>query len=282
MGNIGIYNMKKTDNYFVIHNFNTDPSKLIDMCNDYIVYDCSTDIKVKQILADKNMNVIDVDNTGHNISSYFHFFSENYDRLPQMMCLMKGNMIGRHCSEEFFQRVYDNKFFTYLYEDKNVITKQNVNFLAMENMYCEINNSWYVTSNQHPHKYFDDFNRLLRFVYKTPVIPEYCLFSPGACYIVSKEQILMHSRAFYKNLNKIMTYGMNPSFPSEAHQIERMLPVIFSANYEENEWMNDECEFEYRLQEEKKITQKKDDARDLRGIHRIFYKLDMKRNNPEC
>ena len=31
--------MRKTDNFFVISNYNTDPSYLIDYCNDYIVYD---------------------------------------------------------------------------------------------------------------------------------------------------------------------------------------------------------------------------------------------------
>ena len=86
--------------------------------------------------------------------------------------------------------------------------------------------------------------------------PEYCLFAPGACYIVLKEQVLLHSKAFYQNLNKIITYGLNPSFPSEAHQIERLLPIIFSANYIENEWMNDLEQFDIKIDKEREITEK--------------------------
>jgi len=57
-----------------------------------------------------------------------------------------------------------------------------------------------------------------------------------------------------------MTYDLNPNFPSEAHQIERMLPIIFSSNYEVNSWMNNEKEFEERLSHEKTITRMNDEA----------------------
>lgn len=243
--------MKKTDNFFLIHNYNTIPDQLLKFCNKYIIYDCSSNTEIKSSLHSRNLNVIDVNNTGHNITTYFSYFAENYDSLPDFICLLKGNIIGRHCSEEFFERVYNNKYFTFLYEDKNVELRKNINFLAMENMYLEINDSWYVNSPSHPHKYFNNFNRLLKFIYKNPSIPEYCLFAPGACYIVSKYQIYKHSRTFYVNLNKLMSYGLEPSFPSEAHQIERMLPIIFAANYQENSWMNNEKEFDKKIEIEK-------------------------------
>ena len=207
------------------------------------------------------INVIDIENTGHNITTYFSYFDEHYDNLPEVICLLKGNMIGRHCSREFFEQVYDNKTFTFLYDEKqywNRFSKYNENkekneigstFLAMENVYVEKNNSWYVDSPNHPKKYFNDVDDLLRFIYKEPMIPQYCMFSPGACFIVRREQILKHSREFYRNLNKIMNYAMDPSFPSEAHQIERILPIIFTSLCEVNDWMNDEVAFEAKLPE---------------------------------
>ena len=233
--------MNKTKNFFVIHNFNTVPNELLELCEDYLIYDCSSDKVVKDKLHSMNLHIKDVENTGHNITSYFSFFDEYYDNLPEVMCLLKGNMIGRHCSKEFFERVYDNKSFTFLYDEKqywNRFSKYNENnqqnelgntFLAMENVYVEKNDSWYVESTNHPKKYFNDVDDLLRFIYKNPMIPQYCMFSPGACYIVRREQVLRHSREFYRNLNKLMNYGMNPSFPSEAHQIERILPIIFTS-----------------------------------------------------
>ena len=62
----------KTDNFFVIHNFNTVPVELIELCENYVIYDCSTDESIKKTLHDCNYNVIDVENTGHNITSYFY------------------------------------------------------------------------------------------------------------------------------------------------------------------------------------------------------------------
>ena len=47
-----------------------------------------------------------------------------------------------------------------------------------------------------------------------------------------------------------MNYAMDPSFPSEAHQVERILPILFTSNCEVNEWMNgDDEEFQKKLQE---------------------------------
>lgn len=253
--------MKKTDNFFVIHNFNTVPTELLERCKDYIIYDCSTDIAVKDKLKSMGLNVKDVENTGHNITSYFSYFAENYDSLPEVMCLLKGNMIGRHCSKEFFDKVYDDKSFTFLYDEKQYwdkFSKYKENgekneagntFLALENVYVEKNDSWYVESENHPKKYFNDTDDLLRFIYKKPMIPQYFMFASGACYIVRREQILRHSREFYLNLNKIMNYGMSPGFPSEAHQIERILPIIFTSLSEVNDYMNDEAAFEAKLPE---------------------------------
>lgn len=253
--------MKKTDNFFVIHNFNTVPTDLLEYCKDYIIYDCSTDNAVKDKLKGMGLKVKDVENTGHNITSYFSYFAKHYDSLPEVMCLLKGNMIGRHCSREFFEKVYDDKSFTFLYDEKqywNKFSKYNENgeknevgntFIALENVYVEKNDSWYVESENHPKKYFNDVDDLLRFIYKKPMIPQYFMFASGACYIVRREQILRHSREFYLNLNKIMSYGLNPSFPSEAHQIERILPIIFTSLSEVNDYMNDEAEFEAKLPE---------------------------------
>lgn len=253
--------MKRTNNFFLIHNYNTVPEELLDLCDNYIIYDCSTDSSVKEKLHSMGLKMKEVENTGHNITSYFSYIDENYDNLPEVICFLKGNMIGRHCSKEFFERVYDNKYFTFLYDEKQYwsrFSKYNESnqkndigntFLTMENVYVEKNDSWYVESPNHPKKYFNDVDDLLRFIYVNPMIPQFCMFSPGACYIVRREQILKYSRNFYRNLNKIMNYGMQPSFPSEAHQIERILPIIFTSLSEVNEWMNDEEMFEEKLVE---------------------------------
>lgn len=264
--------MKKTDNFFLIHNFNTVPEMLLQYCEDYLIVDASTDVNIEGQLKEKGLFYTRVDNTGHNITTYFDYFANYYNELPEVICLCKGNMLGRHLSEEYFRRVYDNQYFTYLYEDRDSREKfskateggqktgmSSISSLVTESQYIEENTSWYVDSPEHPHRYFDDFDDLLRFIYKDPVIPRYCLFSPGACYIVRREQIKKHSPSFYRNLNKIMNYELNPNFPSEAHMVERMLPVIFEAAYEENGWMNEEDAFDKKLSERVEIIRKKDE-----------------------
>ena len=66
-----------------------------------------------------------------------------------------------------------------------------------------------------------------------------------------------------------MSYGLEPNFPSEAHQIERMMPVIFSANYKVNPWMNNEIEFDKKIEAERLITIE-NDAKRNRGQLRKF------------
>lgn len=278
--------MEKTDTFFVIHNFNTVPEKLLEYCKDYIIYDASSDEKVRNDLEKRGYHYVPVENTGHNITSYFRYFADFYDKLPEYMCLCKGNMIGRHCSKEYFDRVYQNQSFTFLYEDKDIFGKlkqqgilsqedEPIECLISESHYLEENTSWYVESPNHPHRYFDEYNSLLSFIYKKPVIPKYNVFSPGACYIVNRSQVRKHTPEFYRNMNKIMDYGLNPSFPSEAHHVERMLPVIFGESYEENEWMNDEALFEKKLEERIPLIEFQDSIRGkrMKKLRKLEYRL---------
>lgn len=278
--------MRKTDTFFIIHNFNTVPEALLAYCRDYMIYDASTERKVTEELGRRGYRYAHISNTGHNITTYFSYFAEHYEELPEYMCLCKGNMLGRHCSEEYFGRVYDNKYFTFLYEDKDILAKLKrqgigaeegmpVERLISESRFLEENTSWYVESPNHPHRYFDEYNSLLSFIYKKPVIPKYNVFAPGACYIVSSAQVKKHTPEFYRNMNKIMNYAMEPSFPSEAHHVERMLPVIFCEAYEENEWMKEEALFEKKIAERIPLIRFQDSIRGkrMKKLRKLEYRL---------
>lgn len=259
--------MEKSSNFFLIHNYNTVPLELLEFCKDYLIIDASDQEEVRQELERRGLHTEYVKNTGHNITSYFSYFADHFEELPEVLCLCKGNMLGRHCSRAYFERVYQNTYFTYLYEDRDsraIFSKtadkgeERIASLVSECQYIEKNSSWYAESENHPNKYFDDFDELLTFIYQDPVIPKYCLFSPGACYIVRREQIRKNSPAFYRNLNRIMNYGLEPNFPSEAHMIERMLPLIFETACPVQLWMEDEAMFEKELSRlELKMKEKK-------------------------
>jgi hypothetical protein len=240
--------MEKTDTFFIISNYNTDPEQYLHYCKDYHIYDQSPDIEIRQKLKNKYTEISFVENTGHNISDYFRFFIDNYKSLPQHMMLAKGNMIGRHVTQEYFDRVYNNKCYTSLYDDRGWLDKRGVAYQLYDGSFLEINNSWYASTK--PHKYFATYNELLTFIFRNPIIPQWVLFSPGACYIVSREQVLKYPKEFYENLKTLVSYTY---FPTEAYHVERMMNVIFSANYEINSYMKNTLAFQEELKKNERL-----------------------------
>jgi hypothetical protein len=245
--------MKKTDTFFIISNFNTDPEPYTRFSDNYQIYDQSTDQDLKKILKEKYSKITFSQHTGHNISDYFRFFIDNYDNLPEWMMLAKGNMIGRHLSEEYFKKVYLNKKYTFLSSHLSPVDTPFVCHHLSEGQYLEINDSWYISLKEN--RYFSSFNDLLKFAFKHPIIPKWVLFSPGACYIVSAQQIKHYPIVFYINLLKIMNYTY---FPSEAYAIERMLNIIFLGNYELKDIMLDEQLFDEQLAIQEKLKNTND------------------------
>jgi hypothetical protein len=242
--------VKKTSTFFIISNYNTDPERYLSYCEDYHIYDQSPDVEIRDSLRHKYSKISFVENTGHNISDYFRYFIDHYESLPQHMMLAKGNMIGRHITQEYFDRIYDNKCYTSLYNDRNFTDKTDVAYQLYDGAFLEVNNAWYASAKSH--KYFKTYNDLISFVFKDPIIPHWLLFSPGACYIVSREQVLKYPKEFYENLKYLVSYTY---FPLEAYHVERMLQVIFSANYEINPYMEDASEFYIELELCKKSNQ---------------------------
>lgn len=242
---LALNNIKTTDTFFIISNFNTDPEFYLQYCENYHIYDQSTNLEIREALSIKYRDISFVQNTGHNISDYFRFFAEHYDKLPSWMMLLKGNMVGRHITLEYFNHVYSQKNYTPLYSDRNCEDSTGIAYQLYDGAYLEVNNSWYATTKVY--RYFDNFNELLRFVFKDPIISRWVLFSPGACYIVGRNQVTRYPAQLYQNLNQLLSYTY---FPSEAYMIERMLHIIFSSSYELNEWMIDNDSFNIRLAEQ--------------------------------
>ena len=100
--------MDKTETFFVISNFNTIPKQYLEYCNNYIIYDQSTDKGVVEQLTISDWNVSFVEHTGHNLSDYFRYIINHFDSLPNYVMFLKGNIIGRHLSKNYFDKVYQN------------------------------------------------------------------------------------------------------------------------------------------------------------------------------
>jgi hypothetical protein len=215
---------EKAAAHFVVSNFNTDPSDLLDFASTFSLYDQSTDPAVRALVSERFPECQVVDNTGHSLSNYFRYLLDHWETMPSLLALLKSNVVGRHVSREYFERNYRNQHYTFIY-DEGPFAPGPAASLLFESAFLELNNSWY--SGAKPRRYFATYNQFLEFIYVRPVLPRWILFSPGACYIVPRENIRRHPRALFEALQHLVTYQF---FPTEAYFVERALHTVFTSN----------------------------------------------------
>jgi len=217
----------ETEHYFCISYFDgeLDWIKNLNKSN-YIVYNKSKE-KLEQ-----NINSIKVKNVGYNIYSYLYFIIENYENLPETIVFCKNNIFTRHIEISTFINLLKRNIFTCLEENHNINNFPiSVNF--SDNSFNEINSSWY--KYEYSRKYFHDFNDFYKYIFNSINIPLFLRYAPGANYIVPKNNILLRSKIFYKNLLKFVSHSQ---YSCESHFIERSLYLIWNSNLESSENMN--------------------------------------------
>jgi hypothetical protein len=212
---------------WIINSFNTDFSWVDDYTDNYIVYDKTCGLRE----TDKVKHQC---NLGYNIYDYAYYIINNYENLPDVCVFIKANVF-QHCKKEIFDTLITNNHFTPL-EYYGSIPANNFEDRTPNGEYLEINNSWYIgahtqTYGEGVNRYFKSFNNFLATMFETPEYPIWVRFSPGANYIVPKENITYYSLKFWK---KILGYVSYHRIPSEAHIIERALYYIFSNKWREN------------------------------------------------
>ena len=109
--------------------------------------------------------------------------------------------------------------------------------------FTEINSSWY--KNKYPRLFFKYFNCFYQYIFKNVDKPHFLRFAPGANYIVPKDNILLRSRNFYRNL---LNFIIHSEFSCESHFLERSLYTIWNSNLESSKKMDgiiDIVEMEY-------------------------------------
>lgn len=190
---------------YIISRYNQNIDWLKDYSNDYVLYDRS-EIPIK--------GAIIVPNVGSDIYDKFTYIIDNYDNLPDVAVYTKAN-IFQYISVEEFDKMKDNKVFT------PILTQFHVTYMPVcyyENgMYYEINNRWYLYA--HPARYTEELFDMLGLRDK-----EYLCFAPGSNYIVPKENILKHTKAFYEKLKGYLGWAR---YPGECQIIERALYYIW-------------------------------------------------------
>lgn len=196
---------------YIISRYNHDITPILPYIGkDFVMYDRS-EVPLE--------NTIVVPNIGTDIMDKFTYIIDNYNNLPDVVCLIKANLF-KYITEEEFKLVKDNKTFTPLLT-KNHQTEQGISFYSEDGMYNEINNFWYLREHA-PRNYgtVEELKTLLRLRGK-----EYLKFAPGSNYIVPKENILQHSKEDYIKLRSFLEWSI---YPGEAQLMERGLYYLWS------------------------------------------------------
>lgn len=211
--------MKIDKTFLMVSNYNADISWILDYTDNYIIYDRSdTDEWIKPFDPKK---VIKVPNIGWDIYDKLTFIIDNYDNLPETMILTKGN-IFKYITKEEFDEMCNNKTFTPILT-KHHKTYMPVCFYSEDGMFNEKNNSWYLRS--FPARYFTSYNQFIKSLGLDA--PKYVKFAPGSNYLVTKENIHKHPKAFYEKLRKCIDYSATPG---EAQIIERFLYTLWTTD----------------------------------------------------
>lgn len=212
-------------NFFLISNYNDTLEWIPEYTDNYIVYDKSDTAMISEKI---NQNkIIKSPNIGYNIYDYLTYIIDHYDSLPGVIIFAKGNVVPRHASKEYFDQVINNESFTPIL-DRDLHGKSSwpISFFG-DGLFHEINNSWYL--KYFSTKYFHNYNDFLRFFFKSPKIPFYVKFAPGANYVVPKDYILKFPKIVYENLRLFISHCQ---LPGEAHILERGLYNIWTSKLE--------------------------------------------------
>jgi|TARA_B100000085_G_scaffold177109_1_gene161393 hypothetical protein len=238
-------------NFFCISNYNNDLDWVKNYPNPHLIYDKTwnggvVDNDNSSFLPPSNLkdrypdyNITNGSPNGYNISDYMTFIIDHYDNLPDVTVFIKGNTVGRHVSQEVFDRLVNLQCFTPIEDweihdlDQDAL-KVGYAMLSCAGGWMEFNDSWYLNHPKHPTKYFTNYNDFLSFCFVNPVLPKYVRFPPGGNFVVPKEYILKYDRIFYENLR---TFTDHSRVSGEGQMIERALYTIWMCNFKVSENM---------------------------------------------
>lgn len=216
--------------YWCISYYDGDLTWLNDFSNgNYHVY--LKDVQVPDgVDIDKTTTI---ENVGYNIYAYMKFIVDNYDNLPELTVFCKNNTFPRHVSKEVFADLTNRKVFTSIEDVSRYKLNYPVSIISCDNGFMELNTSWY--TKHHSTKYFYNFYDFWKFIFNTTSCPRYVRFSPGANYVLPRENILLRSKDFYINL---MNFVSHDQFSGESHMVERALFSIWSSSLKESDDMS--------------------------------------------
>lgn len=218
----------------IVHNYNHNPSDLLDLLDDYHIYEASDNLTQKdkeKLVSIHKEKITFTENIGHSLTNWLDWIISNYEILPPVVALLKGNILERHMDSESFTSAIKNRRFTPLFRDPNLVELEGISFLVSPGLLAEVNNSWYAGNSTC--RYFRNLNDFLHFFFVIDFDPKFVTFAPGANYIVQDFQINKYPLEFWKTLRQVVSYDF---FASEAWMFERLFHFILTTETPIQPW----------------------------------------------
>jgi hypothetical protein len=236
------------NNFLVVSDYNWLPENICESwigeaTDDYLIYD-----RFHRPEWEESDKLIKQKNVGQNVYDIFDFIVTNYDNLPNntIFCRSaflfpkdtgtprlneKGEKLSTgNCSKEHFFKLANNTTFTELHDFGPEVHDGYASRMGPDGSFLEINNSWFAPYGTR--KYYYNTNTFLQDMYVDPIIPIYIRFSPGANYIIPKDNILKYSKKFYERIREILSHDI---IVTEAYILERCIYTIFTCDWEVKE-----------------------------------------------
>ena len=198
---------------YIVSTFNQDFDWVKKYTKDFVIYNRGDEHIDGTIHVQPNI--------GTDLADKFRWIIENYDNLPSTVALIKANLF-KYISEEEFEKIKNNKTFTPLLT-QNHKTYSDASGLVCyyeDGMYYERNDYWYL--REVPTKTVHSAQEI-KALFKMDE-RQYNAFAPGSNYILTKENILKHSKEFYQ---KLLDYVCLTQYGGEAQLIERNLYYLW-------------------------------------------------------
>lgn len=219
----------KTDAFMVItdHNMlctNINESWVVDFTENYLIYDRAHRFQ-------ENEKIKHQQNVGYNIYDIFHFITENYEKLPNIIIFCKGNVIPRHCGILKFINIINNTEFTPIenyIREVPTFTERCYAYVDENDGYNECFNEVNNTAWRMGTRYVSTYKELLDEIYENANHGYYIRFAPGANYLLTKKDILRYNKNFYETMRKFVSWSRQPG---EAYILERALYTIFKNDF---------------------------------------------------
>lgn len=199
------------DTFVVVSKHFGDAEWVSEYTDQYQIYDKSNDP-----LGHKSIRI---PNVGFNFLAYFNYIIEHYENLPKRLMLIKNNIIGRHISKEYFEKVMNNTEFTMIVEKERLEFRMPDSYWDngyMEHNYLNMYNKILYVRN--PNEFFD-------FVFADTYYPPYIKFAPGGNFIVPKESILKLPKSLYQEMRLMIEHNQ---LSGESYIIERCIPFLWT------------------------------------------------------